>query len=214
MRKADREREARERREKAAAPLRPSDKAAPPAAGGPKPQASNSAPANLRPQLSKTSALKGGARRELVFDTVKAPAAVVRYDQLPSVITWLGRKPFPAAAAAAAAVAAGNNSGVLLPPTALLDEESMALLEVEAERLHEPPCSDSRQQLLAVSDAGSIAGSDGKVLIKGVWHKTDKAKVLLSDEERQRQELLDAHVATLQKAKANHEYDCLKADRK
>jgi hypothetical protein len=212
MRKADREREARERREKAAASLRPSDKAAAPAAGGPKPQATDSAPA--KQELSKTSALKGGARRELVFDTVKAPAAVLRYDQLPSVITWLGRKPFPAAAAAAAAVAAGNNSGVLLPPTALLDEESMALLEVEAERLHEPPCSDSRQQLLAVSDAGSIAGSDGKVLIKGVWHKTDKAKVLLSDEERQRQELLDAHVATLQKAKANHEYDCLKADRK
>jgi hypothetical protein len=90
----------------------------------------------------------------------------------------------------------------------------MALLEVEAERLHEPPGSDSRQQLLSVSDAGSMAGSDGKVLINGVWHKNDKAKVLLSDEERQRQELLDAHVVTLQKAKANHEHDCLKADRK
>ena len=208
MRKADREREARERREKAAAPLRPSDQAAPPAAGGPKPQASNSAPANLRPQLSKTSALKGGARRELVFCTVKAPA--LRYDKLPSVVTWLGRKLSPAAATAAAAVAAD----VLLPSMALLDEDSMALLEVEAERLHEPPGSDSRHQLLSVSDAGSMAGSDGKVLINGVWHKTDKAKVLLSDEERQRQELLDAHVATLQKAKANHEYDCLKADRK
>jgi hypothetical protein len=206
MRKADREREARERREKAAAPLRPSDKAAAPAAGAPKPQATNSAPA--KPQLSKTSALKGGARRELVFDTVKAPA--LRYDQLPSVVTWLGRKPSPAAATAAAALAAD----VLLPSTALLDEDSMALLEVEAERLHAPPGCDSRQQLLSVSDAGCMAGSDGKVLINGVWHKTDKAKVLLSDEERQRQELLDAHVVTLQKAKANHEHDCLKADRK
>ena len=139
MKKADREREARERREKAAA----RDKA--PVAG---------AKLLPKPQPPRTSALKGGARRELVFDAATAPT--LRFDQLPSVVTWMRQ---PELLPGPAAMPAGP------------DDESMALLEMEAESLPEPT-SSSLQCLLSGSDDGCVAFSDGKVLIDGVFHKT------------------------------------------
>ena len=152
MKKADREREARERREKAAA----RDKA--PVAGAkllPKPQPPRTSAPQPKPQPLKTSALKGGARRELVFDAATA-APTLRFDQLPSVVTWMRQ---PELLPSPAAMPAGP------------DDESMALLEMEAESLPEPT-SSSLQCLLSGSDDGCVAFSDGKVLIDGVFHKT------------------------------------------
>ena len=108
---------------------------------------------HTKPQPLKTSALKGGARRELVFD---ATAPTLRFDQLPSVVTWMRQ---PELLPSPAAMPAGP------------DDESMALLEMEAESLPEPT-SSSLQCLLSGSDDGCVAFSDGKVLIDGVFHKT------------------------------------------